>query len=323
MLGRDELLREASAAGFQPESLEKALRLLDVLQGIRSHPFLKSRVALKGGTALNLFVFDVPRLSVDIDLNYIGASDRETMLAERPKVDESIQAVCGRLGLQVKRVPTEHAGGKWRVSYQGSLGRPVTLELDMNFMLRSPLWPVSQLRSRDLAGVSSVEFPVVDQHELAAGKLAALLGRQASRDVFDAHRLLKDATLDRRQLRQAFVVYGGCNRRDWREVSADVVGMSPVEAERKLLPLLRTAERPRKGELGAWTERLVGECRDLLAVVLPLSPPEVEFLTRLNAGGEVAPELLTDDPDLQAAIGRHPMLAWKAQNVREHRRHDR
>jgi hypothetical protein len=54
---------------------------------LRSHPFLKQRIVLKGGTALNAFVLHLPRLSVDIDLNYIGSSDREVMLAERPKAE--------------------------------------------------------------------------------------------------------------------------------------------------------------------------------------------------------------------------------------------
>lgn len=78
-LSKERLLAEAAATGFRPDTLEKALRLLSLLTALRSHPFLKERLALKGGTALNLFVFDVPRLSVDIDLNYVGPSDREAM----------------------------------------------------------------------------------------------------------------------------------------------------------------------------------------------------------------------------------------------------
>ena len=106
-----ELTREAAATGFRPEVLEKAISLLELLDTLSRHPFLKRRIALKGGTALNLFVFDVPRLSVDIDLDYVGTADRETMLADRPEVEQAIQAVCGRLGIQVKRVPSDHAGG--------------------------------------------------------------------------------------------------------------------------------------------------------------------------------------------------------------------
>ena len=65
-LALEDLQREAAGTGFPTETLEKAVRLLSLLDALRSHPFLKTRIALKGGTALNLFVFDVPRLSVDL-----------------------------------------------------------------------------------------------------------------------------------------------------------------------------------------------------------------------------------------------------------------
>lgn len=95
-LTREMLAREAGRTDFRPEVLERVVQLLGLLEGLARHPFLKNRVALKGGTALNMFVFEVPRLSVDIDLNYIGGRDRDTMLTERPDVERAIQAVCGR-----------------------------------------------------------------------------------------------------------------------------------------------------------------------------------------------------------------------------------
>jgi len=147
MLTEMELLREAAASGFRADVLEKVIRLMELLETLRSHPYLKTRVALKGGTALNLYVFDVPRLSVDVDLNYVGAADVETMAQERPKVEQALQAVCGRLGIGVKRIPAGHAGGKWRLSYTGVRG-PGTLELDVNFPLRTPLWPQAPADSR-------------------------------------------------------------------------------------------------------------------------------------------------------------------------------
>ena len=135
------MAREAAATGFGAELLEKVFRLMALLDALNSHPFLKTRIALKGGTALNLFHFDVPRLSVDIDLNYVGAVDRDTMLAEKPKAEQAVQAVCSREGLAIRRMPTEQAGGKWRLTYVGAKGDPGNLELDINFMLRTPLWP--------------------------------------------------------------------------------------------------------------------------------------------------------------------------------------
>jgi len=87
-------------------------------------------------------------LSVDIDLNYIGAVDREGMLADRPKIEQALHAVCGRVGVQPRRVPSDHAGGKWRLNFNRVAGGTSTLEMDVNFLLRTPLWPVERIDSR-------------------------------------------------------------------------------------------------------------------------------------------------------------------------------
>jgi predicted nucleotidyltransferase component of viral defense system len=174
-LSKDRLVAEAAATGFRPDTLEKAVRLLSLLTALRSHPFLKERLVLKGGTALNLFVFDVPRLSVDIDLNYTGSSDKTVMEGERPLVEQAIAAVCGREGFTVRRVPSEHAGGKWYLRYSSALGQNANLELDLNFMFRAPLSPPVTRDSRAVGSYRSTDIRLVDIHELAAGKLAALL----------------------------------------------------------------------------------------------------------------------------------------------------
>ena len=67
------------------------LHLLNLLNGLNSHPFLEGEWALKGGTALNIWVLDHPRLSVDIDLNYVRAPGREEMLTDRPETEQAGQ----------------------------------------------------------------------------------------------------------------------------------------------------------------------------------------------------------------------------------------
>jgi predicted nucleotidyltransferase component of viral defense system len=315
--GAEEIQQTAAAHGFRPDSLEKVFRLLSLLETLRSNAFLRPRVALKGGTALNLFLFDVPRLSVDIDLNYIGSGDRATMLADKPKVEQAIQAVCAREGLTVKRMSSEHAGGKWRLSFVNTAGSADKLEVDLNFMLRVPLWPVITLDSQTLGPAVAKDIVVVDRHELAAGKLAALCSRNASRDIFDACELLRRDDIDREKLRLAFVVYGGLNRKDWRTVRIDDIAADALELKRELWPMLRAGVRPRDAEIRSWSEGLVRETRELMAAVLPLEAHEREFIERLNASGHIAPELLTAEPAMQAIIRDHPGLKWKALNVKK------
>ena len=66
-ISSERLIFEAEATGFRPEILEKVIYLIHLLNRFSEDPYLHNRLVLKGGTALNLFCFDYPRLSVDID----------------------------------------------------------------------------------------------------------------------------------------------------------------------------------------------------------------------------------------------------------------
>jgi hypothetical protein len=253
---------------------------------------------------------------VDADINYIGSAERDEMLTERPRIEEAVGVVLKREGFDVRRIPQEHAGGKWRLKFPSALGEGASLELDVNFMLRIPLWPVQSRDSAALGSFRASGIPVVDDIELAAGKLSALLSRRASRDLFDAHHVLTRAGFDRRRLRVAFVVYGGINRKDWRTVRVEDVEFDDAELRQRLIPLLREEFLKGLGQPKEWGERLVEECRDGLGAVLPLEPNEREFLDRLIDQGNIEPTLLTQDAGLADRIRRHPGLAWKAFNVR-------
>lgn len=320
MISHSELIQVAEASGFQLESLERVTRLFEILESLCRHPFLKSRFALKGGTALNAFVLPLPRLSVDIDLNYIGSGDREVMLADRPKVEQAIEAVCSRLGIQIKRLPMEHAGGKWKLSCQSSSGRPISVAIDMNFLMRTPLWPYALMDSQPIGSMRAQKVPVLDIHELAAGKLAALFSRNASRDLFDACNLLQQEGLDRERLRLAFIVYGGASRRDWRTIAVEDIRVDHNDVANQLIPMLQSHRTPISRQRANWTKQLVRNCRRLAEQLLPLGSEEIDFFKRLNDVGEITPELLTDDRAMQSIIAAHPALQWKAQNVRRYKR---
>jgi hypothetical protein len=314
-----EVVPIAETTGFRTEMIEKVLHLINLLDKLNHHPMLKGKWVLKGGTALNLFVFDLPRLSVDIDLNYIGALDRDAMLAERPKVEQAAQAVFSREGFITRRMPEEHAGGKWHLSYQSYTGQSGNLEVDLNFMFRKPLWDIQRVESHRLGDFQAKNIALLDVHELAAGKLAALFARGQARDLFDCHRILMMKGIDRERLRIAFVVYGGMNRRDWRTVSIGDVNFDPAELTRLLFPALSQRFTEKQGEPARYGKRLVKECRTKLAAVLPLKGAEREFLDLLLEKGEIDSSVLTPDKALQERIQSQPLLQWKALNVKRHR----
>ena len=166
---RRELEDMADATGFLPYGLEKAVRLLALADDIAAHPYLGGRLALTGGTALNMFVLDAPRLSFDLDYNYIGPADRDTMRAERPDVEAALADVFTEHGLRVKRRPNlarDHAGGKWVLRYQDVFGGSEGLSVDVGYVRRVPLWPTSRYDSYRLGRWRAIGVPLFDIHEM-------------------------------------------------------------------------------------------------------------------------------------------------------------
>jgi predicted nucleotidyltransferase component of viral defense system len=241
-INQEDLLYYTKSTGFRSEMLEKVIWLIELLNEIFSNTYLKQRLALKGGTALNLFHFGLPRLSVDIDLNYIGALEREVMLAEREELEAILVSLCQRLGLNVKRAPHEHAGGKWRLTYSSKIQSSGNLEIDLAYLYRIPLWPTTFQNSYQIGPYQAQQIPLLDIHELLAGKLSALMSRRAGRDLYDVYHLSSNLALnqqlDMSRLRLAFIVYGAMNRHDWRKIKIEDINFDAKELKNNLLPVL-------------------------------------------------------------------------------------
>lgn len=316
-LRQEDLQHIAKTAGFRPEMLEKVIRLIELLNELFDNSYLKTRLALKGGTALNLFYFTLPRLSVDIDLNYVGAVDRETMVEERKELEAIIIGLCQRSGFTVKLIATEHAGGKWRLSYNSALQPGGNLEIDLSYLYRVVFWPIVTKDSCLVGQYQAKNIPLLSYNELAAGKLAALMARRASRDLYDVHRLLFDPALqneiDMKRLRLAFIVYGGMNRHDWRTIKIEDIGFDSQELQNKLIPVLNQKELQNT----SLASHLVGECQQALSGLLPFTEDERAFFDRLLNDGEIEASFITTDPTMQEKINAHPGLLWKAQHVKK------
>ena len=183
-------------------------------------------------------------------------------------------------------------------------------------MFRIPLWPVGLYDSIKVGRSRALGIPVIDFHELAAGKMAALFSRSAARDLFDVHRSLTHGKFTRKCLRVAFVVYGAMNAKDWRNIRIESIHYNRKELKDELLPLLRADSFSNSWD--EWADTTEKECCDRLGIVLPLSDGEKEFLDRLLDYGEIRPAILTEDEELADRIQNHPALEWKALNVRKH-----
>jgi len=159
--------------------------------------------ALKGGTAINLFVRDLPRLSVDIDLVYLPVGDRESSLQA---VRDGLERVAvglereGRMAVERRLLPD----GKRLVVRSND----VTIKIEVSPVLRGTVFP-PVLRAVSAAvedRFGFAEMRLVSEADLYAGKIAAALDRQHPRDLFDIHFLFANEGISD-DLFKAFLIY--------------------------------------------------------------------------------------------------------------------
>lgn len=311
LTSKEALLKEANTQNYKPEILEKVHRLLDIFGQILSVPYLQTRLVLKGGTALNLFYFDkLPRLSVDIDLNYVGQLQRDKMLEEKQIVIDAVHQVLLENNFERYRSPMHHAGGKMVWFYNSVLGQRGALEIDINFMYRLPLYPIMKQTAK-LGAYKNLEVPVLDIHELAVGKLSALFSRNASRDLFDAHYLMTKMTLDIKKLRLAFVVYLAMSKIEMSTLANESIKYNLTDLKNRLFPVMHQLEIPRKmPDLKSWADNMISELRQGLEQILPLADNEIEFISTIRTTSQIKPELITEDETLIKIISSHPAVLW-------------
>jgi Nucleotidyl transferase AbiEii toxin, Type IV TA system len=147
-----------------------------------------------------------------------------------------------------------------------------------------------------------------------AGKLSALFGRHASRDLFDAHQLLTKYSLNIEQLRLACLVYSAMGSKDWRQISIEEIQFEERELKNQLIPVLRKRAF-RNDDWLSWTNQLLADCKNALKILFPLSEDEQIFLENVFERGVIEAALITQDRNLIEKINSHPLLQWKAQLV--------
>ncbi len=159
-------------------------------------------------------------------------------------------------------------------------------------------------------------MPVLDIHELAAGKLTALFARNASRDLFDAHYLLKNCKLNEEQLRTSFVIYISMSSIPLINLSPTQVNMDARDIRNKLLPVLSQTDIPRKQkEIELWAQKLLSELQSRLNLFLPLNAKEITFINKIREEGVIEPKLITTEEYLSKIILAHPLIRRKVSKV--------
>ncbi len=248
-LSRDELRGLAAQLGVRPDVLEKVVRLLAVLERLREDEDLKNACALKGGTALNMFWLPLPRLSVDIDINFVGQVSASELAEQRPLFERRVTRACQLAGCRVVHSPSQHAGGKFRLRFTSLLAGEQNLGLDICFVARVPLGGLVE-RSATLPGFESEQVLTYTLPELAAGKFTAYLSRVVARDRYDAVRILETDSeiLRRAEFRLAFTCLAAAARDDARAWKGQLEPLDLQDVRNKLVPVLRVAHEPLAGD---------------------------------------------------------------------------
>lgn len=174
--------------------------------------------ALKGGTAINLFVRDLPRLSVDIDLTYLPVAPRpESLLA----IDAAMKRIVGKIkalipDAQIAEAKTENAVVKLTVRSQG-----VQIKIEVTPVLRGCVFEPKLVSVKPAVEeeFGFAEARTVSFEDLYAGKIVAALDRQHPRDLFDLRDLIANEGVSD-ALRKAFIVYLLSHDRPMSEVLA-------------------------------------------------------------------------------------------------------
>jgi predicted nucleotidyltransferase component of viral defense system len=164
--------------------------------------------ALKGGTAINFFVRDLPRVSVDIDLVYLPVGERDFSLRE---ISDTLVRISRNVESRIpgtKIVPRKIKGADlW--SGCTVQREDATIKIEPNLVMRGSLFPPERRalspKARSVFELS-VECRTLSENELYAGKICAALDRQHPRDLFDVMMLFREGTFND-GMRKAFIVY--------------------------------------------------------------------------------------------------------------------
>lgn len=298
--------------GFINSNIEKVIRLLDVLTFIDSDldPY-HEKLVLKGGTAINLMITNLARLSVDIDLDYIGSLDKEKMGVDRDAIMSALDSFMLKDGYALSKEKSRGSVilASRTYSYTNAFGNRDNIKVEINFIDRIHVCPSIRKKANYFDKEVMVQTPL--EAELLGMKIAALIDRHKPRDLFDIYKLKGYMpNLDKDRVRKLAIFYLSLDGIfDLNESSFDNVNKITQDSIKKeLQPVLA------KGnvfDLKAAKEQVINFLKELLT----LSDKENKYLEEFSKGN-FDPYLLFEPNDAERAA-KHPMAKWRAANLKK------
>lgn len=304
----------AKEQGFNRDNLEKVMRLVNILNYFHNSKLLSQTLVLKGGTAINLTVFKLPRLSVDIDLDFSVNCSRDEMLASRQNVNDEVLRYMQSEGYRLApSSKNPHTLDSWVFNYTNVAGNNDNIKIEINYSDRCHILPAADTNIT-IPFLREVVVRSLAPVELFATKINALICRSAARDIYDVHNMISQNLFSTQNelnlLRKATVFYltvGSSHKTN--DISVSYTDFPQIDNIRfpqirsQLLPVLRRTEH-------FDLELVKSEVKSFLSNLLTLTDIEKEYVKRFKLR-EYAPELLFDDYDIVGRVKFHPMALWK------------
>lgn len=267
------------------------------------------KLALKGGTAINLAILDLPRLSVDIDLDYTENVRCDEMIEIRSIINQRISRYMFAndyiLSVKTRR---HHALDSLIFEYTNTGGVKDNIKIEINYMLRCHILQPEQRRIVLPFLNDQVSVLCVDPIEIFASKIVALLNRAAPRDLFDVYQLTRFLNLNETELallRKCVIFYGAIGTKSLRfpfQLS-NIDGITQNRIKTDLLPVLRRREKFDLTSSHIQVKRWLSE-------LLIQDENGEEFLKSFE-NMDYRPEILFGSYEMSKRIQNHPMALWK------------
>ncbi len=305
-----DLAAKANEMNFVRDTLEKVVRLSDILKYLNSNPLTKENLVLKGGTAINLTVFNLPRLSVDIDLDFARNVSREEMMRLRENIKEDIKIYMSTQGYALSpRSKAFHSLDSFVFTYTNLGGMNDNIKIEINYSLRAHIF-LPQMRNLSVLGNEDMQISSLPPMELFAAKINALIGRAAARDLYDIHNMIKFGLFDESELpmlRKCVVFYTAISQDEIPDEYSfkrfNAITSRKIKTD--LLPVIK------KGEFFE-LEKVKVEVEEFLRDLLVLTDNEKRFFKEFKAK-RYMPEFVFEDAEILDRIKDHPMALWKMQ----------
>jgi len=268
---------------------------------------------LKGGTAINLTIFDMPRLSVDIDLDYDHRCTREEMLEERLLINDTIQRYMSLNGYALHPgTKNPHSLDSWVYMYTNAGGNRDNIKIEINYMMRNHILPTVETKVA-IAGLPEFMVRTLCPAELFASKIKAFVERHTCRDLYDVYQMVNRGLLqefDLNLLRKMVLFYLAVGGSDLPQEKYDLSFCDMIkypQIRATLVPMLRKSEKFDFEEAKRVVSLFLNE-------LLDFSEQEKRFIEEFNIG-RFLPSLLFNDSAIVERVKNHPMALWKIQHI--------